>query len=54
MIKLFFLSSVIFYAPLFSKDQWNGVDYANDSSLQLTHAQYLLQKQNLKGDKGRK
>ncbi|MBA3816772.1 MAG: methyltransferase domain-containing protein [Parachlamydiaceae bacterium] len=47
-IFLFFL---IFSNPLIA-DDWNGVDYAQNSSVQLSHAARLLNSLSLKGDEG--
>lgn len=44
-----FLLSVLLCVEGFS-DQWSGTDYALNSSLQLSHAEYLLSKLSLRGD----
>jgi trans-aconitate methyltransferase len=46
--KVFFFS-VFFFAKALA-DPWNGADYAQNSSVQLSHAERLLQNLSLQGN----
>lgn len=50
-LKLRFLLVVSsFFISNLKADSWNGTDYVKNSSLQLSHAEYLLQNLSFKGD----
>jgi trans-aconitate methyltransferase len=50
LCKTLFLASYFFVCADSAADQWNGQDYAKNSSVQLTHAQRLLKNISFNGD----
>ena len=43
---------VLFFCMEAFSDQWSGIDYAKNSSVQLSHAEHLLSNLSLQGDEG--